>query len=244
MPKPAPWPSPRQPPDRPGELEQLALSVAHELKAPLRGIDHLARWIEEDLGGRLAGTASGEHLGLLRRRVRRLGRLVDDLVAYARIGHHGQPPALVELGPLVQDTIELLGPPPGFVFALDAALPPLWLARTPLEIVLRNLLSNALKHHDRASGRIEVAARVEGAALALRIADDGPGIPRQDLELVFQMFKTLRPRDQVEGSGLGLTIVRRILDVHGGTIALGAPARGRGTEVRLRWPLGEPRQGG
>jgi signal transduction histidine kinase len=101
-----------------------------------------------------------------------------------------------------------------------------------------NLLSNAIKHHDRGRGRIKVSGSVEGETLTLCVEDDGPGIPPRDRERVFQMFQTLRPRDEVEGTGIGLALVKKLAERRGGRAWLDEAPQ-RGTRAWIEWPLDE-----
>ena len=127
--------------------------------------------------------------------------------------------------------------PSGFELAIEGPSPLLRTARAPLEQVLRNLLGNAVKHHDRDSGRISVCVEEREGWIEVGIVDDGPGIPEQFHERVFRMFQTLRPRDQVEGSGMGLAIVKKVVESHGGQVGLESDERG--TKVRFTWPKAE-----
>ena len=101
--------------------------------------------------------------------------------------------------------------------------------------MLRNLIGNAIKHHDRAVGHIEISAVEHGDHVEFVVSDDGPGIPPEYHEEIFRMFSTLKPRDVVEGSGMGLAMVRKILENRGGTIHVES-AEGRGATFRFTWP--------
>jgi len=107
--------------------------------------------------------------------------------------------------------------------------------RMPLQQVLVNLVSNALKHHDKREGCIEVSVEDRGTRLEFAVRDDGPGIPAEFHEQIFKMFQTLKPRDQVEGSGMGLAMVRKYVELAGGKIALES-AEGQGSTFRFTWP--------
>jgi signal transduction histidine kinase len=100
--------------------------------------------------------------------------------------------------------------------------------------VLRNLVGHALKHHDGPPGKVTVSVEEAGDLLRISVADDGPGIPPEHHDRVFQMFQTLRPRDEVEGSGMGLAIVKKLVQSQGGTI--GVESLERGTVIRFTWP--------
>ncbi|HEY8430539.1 MAG TPA: ATP-binding protein [Sandaracinaceae bacterium] len=220
------------------ELDEFAYVASHDLKAPLRDIDTLAGWIEEDAGDVLP-EGSRRHLKTLRDRIARMERLLEDLLQYSRAGRVRHEPEEVHVRRLVEDAVVLAALPPGFTVVVAGAPLPLCVPRVPLELVLRNLLANAAKHHDRADGRVEVTIRVEGESLEVAVADDGPGVPPEFHERIFAMFQTLKPRDEVEGSGMGLAVVKKIVEAHGGRVWV--ESQGRGATFRMTWPLGARR---
>jgi signal transduction histidine kinase len=220
------------------ELEQFAYVASHDLKAPLRGIENLVSWIEEDMEEMLTGDTR-INMDLLKSRVRRLESLLDDLLAYSRAGRNDATVDTIDTRVLVQELAALVSPPEGFQIEADAGLPTIEAARAPLTQALQNLIGNAIKHHDHpATGHIWVAARPTGAMIAFTVTDDGPGIPEQFRERVFGMFQTLRPRDEVEGSGMGLAIVKKLVERQGGTVWLSEGRDDRGLTVHFTWPVG------
>ena len=194
----------------------------------------MSKWIAVDSAGTLSET-SREHLRKLRQRIARLERLLDDLLQYSRAGHQSGEVRPVQTGPLVRSVVELLNPPPGFVVNVADGMPSLTTHKTPLELVFRNLIDNAIKHHDRAEGRIEVSAAALGRLVEFTIGDDGPGIPPEYHERIFRMFQTLKPRDEVEGSGIGLAVVKKVVERQGGQVTLESRG-GRGAVFRFTWP--------
>lgn len=130
---------------------------------------------------------------------------------------------------------------------MQEPMPVLTTVRVPLELVLRNLIGNAIKHHDRPDGHVHVNAQAiarsevpaetnqAGDLIEFTIADDGPGIDPAFHERIFQMFQTLQPRDLVEGSGMGLAIVKRMVESHGGTIRVES-VLGGGARFKFTWP--------
>lgn len=215
------------------DLDQFAYVASHDLRAPLRAIDNLATWITEDAAAVLP-ESSQVHLHKLRGRIKRMDKLLDDLLAYSRIGRYAYPIDVVDTRQLLQDLIELMAPPPGFSFTLDEQLPILTTARTPLETVLRNLISNAIKHHNSTSGHISITVRDLGHFVEFAVADDGPGIAAQYHTRIFELFQTLKPRDQVEGSGIGLAVVKKLVESQAGTITVES-AEGEGACFRFMW---------
>ena len=215
------------------ELEQFAYIASHDLRAPLRAIDRLSSWIEEDAGPTLADEAR-QHMALLRGRVRRMESYLDALLQYSRAGRAATEAERVELGPMVVDLWSMLGPPPGMRLDLSP-MPTVETIRVPLSEVLINLLGNALKHHDRDEGTIAVRVAEGGdGMIELSVSDDGPGIPERFHQRVFELFQTLRARDEVEGVGMGLALVKRIVERHGGQLRL--ESEGRGTAFFVGWP--------
>ena len=107
--------------------------------------------------------------------------------------------------------------------------------KAPLEQTFRNLIGNAIKHHHRPDGRVEVTAHDHRRMWEFVVADDGPGIPAAYHDRIFQMFQTLKPRDEVEGSGIGLAVVRKLVTSRGGTIRVES-AEGQGARFRFTWP--------
>ena len=217
------------------ELEEFAYVASHDLKAPLRAIAHLAEWISEDIG-ETADPATIENLQLLKGRAGRLQRLLDGLLAYSRVGRTSQVQAAdVNIAELVQDIASIQGPPPGFTVSYEGTVTVVHTSRAPLHVVLENLISNAIKHNDRPTGLVRVSASMTGAVVEFRVSDDGPGIPAQFHERVFGIFQTLVSRDDVEGSGIGLAIVRKWCRRQGGQIWIESNPGARGTTFVFTW---------
>ena len=216
------------------DLEQFAYVASHDLKAPLRAIDLLVQWIAEELQGHDIGDVQ-ENLALLGQRTQRLGRLLDDLLAYSRAGRKIGQHRSTDTHALVLDAIQLTNPPESVTVRIDGTLPTFDTYRTPLEQVFRNLIGNAVKHHPGPEGTITVSCEERDDHYVFSVADDGSGIPAEYAERVFEMFQTLKPRDQVEGSGMGLAIVNRIVGWQGGRVWFESPPQGTGAIFRFEW---------
>ena len=218
------------------ELEQFAYVASHDLKAPMRGIENLVTWIEEDLTAVLTEDTRA-NMELLKNRVKRLESLLDDLLAYSRAGRDDLIAERVDTGALVVELATLVSPPDGFEITGKPDLPVLNTPRAALTQTLQNLIGNAIKHHDHpADGHVWVEACKEGSMTEFVVTDDGPGIPEQFRSRVFGMFQTLRPRDDVEGSGMGLAIVKKLVERQGGSIWMTEGSRGKGLAVHFTWP--------
>jgi PAS domain S-box-containing protein len=217
------------------ELERFAYVASHDLRAPLRAIDNLATWIAEDEGESLSPTARG-YLNKLRSRVRRMETMVGDLLAYSRAGREQHQPAQVDTAILVHGVAEILSLPAGFVVTADPTLPSIRTERVPLETVFRNLIGNAVKHHHQPdAGQVTVRAVEHGSWVEFIVADNGPGIDSAYHDRIFDIFQTLRSRDEVEGSGMGLAIVKKIVERRGGRIWVES-LPGNGARFHFTWP--------
>ena len=217
------------------ELDQFAYVASHDLKTPLRGIYNLATWITEDAGSVLP-EPSIAHLVKLRGRVQRMERLLDDLLAYSRVGRRDGKAEIVQVKPLLEEVIYLLAPPDGFTIHLQSELPTIVTPHTPLELVFRNLIGNAIKHHHQPEhGQLYISACDLGNYIEFCVRDNGPGIEPQHHERIFGMFQVLRPRDEIEGSGMGLAIVKKAVEYRKGRVRLESMA-GQGTTFYFTWP--------
>ncbi|GAB6181428.1 hypothetical protein JCM14036_27470 [Desulfotomaculum defluvii] len=216
------------------ELEQFAYVVSHDLKAPLRGIANLSEWLEEELGSGLQGE-SRRMMDLLRNRVQRMEALIDGILKYSRAGRIKGEIAEVDLKHLLVEIIDMLHPPPDFIVAVADNLPTIKTDRTRLIQVLANLIGNAIKHHDRSKGKVIVSVEDTGEFYQFTVADDGPGIAPEYHSKVFELFQTLRPKDEVENTGVGLSIVKKIVESQEGELLLKSEGD-RGTIFQFTWP--------
>lgn len=218
------------------ELDQFAYVASHDLKAPLRAIVSLARWIDEDAAAVLP-PQSQEHLAKLMGRTKRMEALLDDLLSYSRVTRQRHPTVVVDTANLVRGVCDLLDLPEGFAVEIAPAMPVLTTERVPLETVLRNLISNAIKHHNRPhEGVVRVSASVDGERAVFTVADNGPGIDPSHHERIFQIFQTLKPRSEVEGSGMGLAVVKRLVETRGGGVWVDS-VLGQGAAFHFTWPV-------
>lgn len=215
------------------ELEQFAYVASHDLKAPLRGIANLAGWLKEDLKGKLT-EETAEQIELLRDRVARMNALVEGLLAYSRIGRTAGSVEEVDTAELVADAIDSLAPPNGFKVEVAPGMPRLYTDRLHLGQVFANLIGNAISHHDRKKGVIKVSGEDLGDHCELVVEDDGPGIPEEYRDKVFMMFQTLKVKDYGGDTGIGLALVKKLVEEHGGTVTLEA-AQKRGSRFSFSW---------
>jgi signal transduction histidine kinase len=223
------------------DLDQFAYVASHDLKAPLRGIGSLAEWIEEDLGPAVTEDARTK-LALLRRRVYRLEALIQGILDFSRIGRTPARRESLPVARVVQDVVELLSVTPPMSVEVEGELPVLHTERIAIQQVLMNLIGNALKHARRPDAKAVVSAREHEGAWELRVADNGPGIAPEYHERVWTIFQTLEARDRVESTGVGLAIVKKIVESHGGRVWIESDP-GSGATFCLTWPKSTDRSG-
>ncbi len=216
------------------ELNDFAYIVSHDLKAPLRGIGSLVNWLTTDYGEKL-GEEGNKMMQILLGRTMRMHDLIDGVLKYSRIGRMKEEQHSVPLDTLVPEIIELLAPPEHIKVKIQKPLPMIIGERTRLQQVFQNLLSNAVKFMDKPEGIIEVGCERENGHWIFSVGDNGPGIEERHFGKVFQIFQTLSPRDDFESTGIGLTIVKKIVETYGGKVWLESKV-GTGTKFYFTWP--------
>ena len=199
------------------ELKDFAYIVSHDLKAPLRAIRGLAEWISTDYADKLDEEGK-EQLGLLRNRVKRMQQLIDGVLRYSRAGRRQEAKEEVNLNTLVSEVIDMIAPPEHIEIEVASQLPTIYGEKTQLEQVFQNLLSNAVRYMDKPKGKVTIGCTEEEGYWRFSVADNGPGIEEKHYERIFQIFQTLKPRDDVESTGVGLTIVKKLVEMHGGKV--------------------------
>lgn len=216
------------------ELETFAYVASHDLKSPLRGIAQLSSWIDEDLEEKEFAEVA-KHTQMLRNRIQRMEKLLDDMLIFYRAGKTDGNISRIDLAHMARELFDIQNTKIGLRLELGDNLPVFDSLSTPFEQILRNLFSNAIKHHDASEGVIRIEARcLNNDFYEVDVIDDGPGIPVQFQERVFGMFQTLKPRDEMEGSGMGLALIKKIVETYGGTISV--HSEGRGCRFTFTWP--------
>ncbi len=216
------------------ELDQFAYVVSHDLKAPLRAINNLSSWIEEDLGPD-ANEDVKKNMQLLRGRVGRMESLIAGVLEYSRVGRLINQTEQLDAHKLVLETVEFLSPPESFIVTLQNDMPVIYADKLKLQQVFSNLISNAVKYHHTKNGTIKIECKNEEEYYHFSVTDDGPGIDPQYHQKVFDIFQTLQARDKVESTGIGLAIVKKIINEAGGNIWIDSEV-GRGTSFIFSWP--------
>ncbi|MBD2328023.1 PAS domain S-box protein [Alkalinema sp. FACHB-956] len=221
--------------ERNQELDQFVYIASHDLKAPLRAIANLSEWIEDDLMGQIP-EENQQQLQLLRQRVHRMDALIDGLLRYSRVGRQDLAIESVDVADLVQEVIDSLAPPPGFNITIAGTMPTLRSKRLLLHQVFANLMSNAIKHHDRPDGSITIACQPQtDQYYQFTVKDDGPGIPETEHERIFGIFQTLQADHSTDNTGIGLALVKKIVEAEGGQITVHCDIP-RGCQFSFTWP--------
>lgn len=225
------------------ELQDFAHVTAHDLKAPLRGIGTLADWIVTDYGDKLDAEGQ-EQLHLLKGRVARMSSLIESILHYSEIGRTAKCRERVAVQELLGEVIIQLAPPESIVITIDPNLPTVVFERVRLFQVFQNLIGNAVKYMDKRQGHIQIRCTAEEQFWTFSVADNGPGIDKKYFGKIFKMFQTLARRDDLESTGIGLAVVRKIVELHGGRIWVDSTV-GEGTTFSFTVPKKEaPKQTG
>jgi PAS domain S-box-containing protein len=199
------------------ELQDFAYVTAHDLKAPLRAIGTLSDWLYGDYHEKLDEQAQG-HLQLIKGRVSRMNELIDSILHYSEIGRGSRNLQRINLNTLVSETLTTIDPPERFQIILEDELPTVMGEKIRLTQVFQNLIGNAIKYMDKSEGRIEIGCTDQESCWTFCVSDNGPGIPEKYHEKIFKMFQTLAPRDELESIGIGLAVVKKIVELYGGKV--------------------------
>jgi two-component system cell cycle sensor histidine kinase/response regulator CckA len=199
------------------ELNDLVYIMSHDLKTPLRGINMLANWILTDYSDKF-DKEGREQISLLLSRVNRIHNLIDGILQYSRVGRVREEKTKVNLNELISSIIDTLAPPENITITVEDELPGIECEKTQITQVFQNLLSNAIKYMDKPQGHVRIGCVEEQGCWKFSVADNGPGIEEIYFERIFQTFQTLSPKDELEGIGVGLTVVKKIIEMYGGRI--------------------------
>jgi len=199
------------------ELKDFASIVSHDLKAPLRGIKSLATWIFDDCSDKL-GEQAKEQMNLLLGRVEKMHNLIEGVLQYSRAGRTEEQIIQVNLDTFIPEAIDMLVPPENISITIEDNMPVIECAETHVMQLFQNLLNNAIKYMDKPKGRIKVGCVEQDGFWKFSIADNGPGIEEKNFEKIFKMFHKLSVSEEVEGTGVGLTVAKKIVELYGGNI--------------------------
>ena len=215
------------------ELDRFAYVTSHDLKAPLRAISNLATWLSEDLEGQIP-EENQQQLELMQSRVKRMDGLIQGLLNYSRIGKKNTPVEIVDVRNLIEEVINLLSIPSGFEIVLPDNFPIFKTETILLQQVFSNLIDNGIKYHPEGKGRITLSVEEHDNYYRFGVSDDGLGIDPQYHDRIFTIFQTLQARDSIESTGIGLSIVKKIVENQGGKIWVKSQL-GQGSTFYFTW---------
>jgi signal transduction histidine kinase len=215
------------------ELDQFAHIVSHDMKAPLRGIANVISWIEEDHDAELTPRIR-DYLNLIKGRVVRAENLIGGILTYARVGKETRAVEPVDINALIDEVMEDIPVPHKFRLVKTTALPVIEAEKLPLFQVFTNLVSNAVKYNDKPECIVKIGHQESGDHYSFIVEDNGPGIESSYHEKIFVIFQTLQERDSFESTGVGLAIVKKILDERGESITVRSTP-GAGSAFSFTW---------
>ncbi len=216
------------------EMEQFAYIVSHELKSPLRAIANLSQWIEDDLTDML-NQDTKDQFRLLRNRVYRMESLINAILTYSKSTKQKTPLTVVDINWLIREVIDSLDRPGHIEIRINGKLPVIETDSVKLQQVFANLISNAIKYNDKKTGLVEIGVFETEEHCQFSVSDNGPGIEPQFHQKVFMIFQTLETRDEYESTGIGLAIVKKIIEDTGGKIWIESE-KSKGTKFVFLWP--------
>lgn len=215
------------------QLGEFVYIVSHDLKAPLRGLASLASFMEEELGAE-PKVEVVELLNMMKSRTARMQQLIDGILHYSRMANNRGDREDVDLNELINSIIDLIAPASNVVIETPDNLPVILAERVKLHEVLQNLIINGIKYNDKAEIRIKIAFQDNGSHYRFHVTDNGIGIRPEHQEKIFGIFQTLQPKDQCESTGIGLTIVKKIIEQQEGAVTIASEV-GSGTTFSFTW---------
>jgi signal transduction histidine kinase len=222
------------------ELDKFASIVSHDLKAPLRAIGNLTGWIEEDAGDTLKGEVKA-NFELIKQRVKRMEDLINAILDYSKADRVQGDELRFDVKNLVEETLEMIGKPENVCLNVSNELPVIVSDKIRLSQVFSNLIENAIKYNDKEEKKVDVYSNATPDGWIFSVKDNGPGIEKQYHERIFVIFQTLNRRDAVESTGVGLAIVKKIIEDQGGKIWVDS-VPGEGAEFKFFWPRAKKQQ--
>ncbi len=199
------------------ELQEFSSIVSHDLKAPLRGVKTLAKWILEDYGDKLDAKAT-QQMNLLMDRVDKIYGLIDGVLKYSKIGQDAGECNPVNLETFIPEVVNMVVPPEHIKVTIENQLPTIVCEETHIMQIFQNLISNAIKYNDKQQGWIKIACAEDGEFWKFSVADNGNGIGEEHFEKIFRMFHTIKQNERITGTGVGLTVVKKVVELYGGKI--------------------------
>ncbi len=220
--------------DRNQELDDFSHIASHDLQAPLRGISNLTEWLVSDLEGKLP-IENQQQLQLIQSRVIQMNTMINGLLQYARVGRENIEFVTIDLSNLITEVIESLDPPLGFEIEFPKNLAKINTQVLLLKQVLANLIGNAIRYHNGPNPKVEILVEDYESCLHFKVVDNGLGIAPENHKKIFTIFQRLGGGEGIKGTGIGLTIVKKIVESNGGSVWVESEL-GRGSTFSFTWP--------
>lgn len=216
------------------EFSEFVYIVSHDLKAPIRAINNLSDWIEEDLKGMVSEDVL-HNLSLLRNRATRLEQMIEALLKYSRINSTNIDLAEANVQELIKTASENVKGKERLTVEVENALPELVTSKDKLLFIFEQLLQNSLTFSDKAETIVYISCTNSLEFYEFVVADNGSGVPEEALEKIFKLFYTIAPKDSVNTTGAGLTIARKVVNLLGCDMWASGNNYG-GLSVHFTWP--------
>ena len=220
------------------EMKLLARRIGRDLRAPLRALRNVPQWVREELATGTAPISSktDEYLSMIECQAERMDRHLTGLLEYSQVAAMDGIATNIDPETEFKTVLHEIAAKGSYTVQISPDLAQLNVVRSDFATIVRHIVANAVRHHEGQHAQIQVRGSHDGKLAVFEVQDDGPGISEDNRERIFEPFVTLKPRDQVEGSGLGLAVVRKILSHWGGTISV-SPAAGGGSVFRFQFPV-------
>jgi signal transduction histidine kinase len=216
------------------ELDKFASIVSHDLKAPLRAIGNITDFIEEDNAGSF-DPVTKKNFATIKQRVKRMEDLIQAILDYSKADRKEGEEVKVDTRKLAEESLDFIGRPESIKFEVASNMPVLMTDQTRLSQVFTNLIGNAIKYNDKPVPNVKVSCEEKGGDWLFSVKDNGPGIDKKFHEKIFVIFQTLNRRDDVESTGVGLAIVKKVIEDQGGNIWIESEP-GQGSDFKFTWP--------
>ncbi|HLG36296.1 MAG TPA: ATP-binding protein, partial [Bacteroidia bacterium] len=216
------------------QLDEFVYIVSHDLKAPLRGISTLTTFIEEELASH-PNEKIVEFLTLLKGRTARMQSLITAILDYSKLSTTNSPKENVNVSELLDNVVDMISPPENFRIEKTGNFPTLHTEKIKLQQVFQNLISNGIKYNDKPDGVIQITSQENGSFYYFSVKDNGKGIKKEYHDKIFGVFQTLESKDKTDSTGIGLTIVKKLIEQQGGNITVESEP-GTGSRFSFTWP--------
>lgn len=215
------------------QLDEFVYIVSHDLKAPLRGLSSLCTFLEEELGKQTKPEVV-DLINMIKSRTGRMQSLVDGILHYSRMANSNVEKEWVSVNELINNIIDLLNPSTNIKFEIQDNLPLIFTERIKLHEVFQNLISNSIKYNNKNEGVIKIRCHSYPHFYEFIVQDNSCGIKKEHFEKIFGIFQTLTPKDKNESTGIGLTIVKKIIEKQQGEIFVESEF-GVGSTFKFTW---------